>query len=162
MNVMLAGAGDALLHPDWPAAVELARKAGCVGLATYGLSLDAATIERILQTPPDVLQVYADAVSDAAYATAKRGGSATAVWAAMEALAARRTEAAADRPMIVPTMLKTPTTLSEQAEFFDRSLMKFGWGLIVEPTAAAGQWPDHCASTWPRPGGRRAGGWPVG
>ncbi len=45
--------------------------------------------------------------------------------------------------MIVPTMLKTPQTLEEQDEFFDRALKTAGWGLFIEPSTCAGLSPDR-------------------
>jgi hypothetical protein len=145
LNVMFAGAGDSLLHADWPAAVRAARRVGCVGMATYGTTLDDATIARLLESGPDILQVYVDAMSDGVYAAHKRGDSASAktVWEGIERLVGRAKEAHSVRPMVVPTMLKTRATLDEQDEFFEKCLGLTGWGLIIEPTAAAGQWDDH-------------------
>ncbi len=133
VNVMLAGAGDALLHGAWPEAVAVAGAAGAVGLATYGLGLDAATIDRLIEAGPDVVQVYADAVSDALYARHKSGGSARQVWAGLEALVQRRDAAGVSVPMVVPSMLKTPEGLAEQFEFLNRSLTLTGWGSVAEP-----------------------------
>ena len=143
LNIMLGGAGDALLHPDWPRAVAEARKVGCVGLATYGTSLDEDVCRQLAESGLEVLQVYVDAVSDEVYAAHKRGSSAGQVWEGIEAVIRGRDEADCPGPMVVPTMLKTLEALDEQDAFFDRSLRAAGWGLIVEPSSAAGQWEDH-------------------
>ena len=143
LNIMFAGAGDALLHADWPAAVAEGKKVGTVGLATYGTSLDEQVGRMLLQSGPDVVQVYADAVSDRVYAAHKRGSTASAVWANIEAQVDRQRQAARPAPMLVPTMLKTPESLDEQDEFFDKCLGLTGWGTVIEPTHAAGQWPDN-------------------
>ncbi|NLF31191.1 MAG: hypothetical protein GX591_09940 [Planctomycetes bacterium] len=143
INIMFAGAGDALLHPHWPRAVAGARKVGRVGLATYGLGLDDGVVEQVIASGLDVLQVYVDAATDAVYGAHKTGGSAQAAWAGIERLDAARKAAGATGPFIVPTMLKTPEALDEQDAFFERCLASVGWGVIVEPTTAAGAGEDH-------------------
>ena len=143
LNIMLAGAGDALLHPRWTDAVAVCRKVGRVGAATYGLNLDDKTIDAILSAGLDVLEVYVDAMSDEVYAAHKRGGSAEAVWANLARFAERKAAAGTQAPLVVPTMLKTPESLDEQDEFFQTCLQRTGWGFIQEPTQAAGQWPDR-------------------
>lgn len=145
VNVMLAGAGDALLHPDWPAAVAAARACGAVGLATYATALDEHAISRLLapDTAPDILEVSVDAVSEDVYRAFKRGGSAERAWETIDTLVRRRDSGGCGLPMIVPAMLKTRETLDEQDAFFQRCLERTGWGVIGEPTAAAGQWPDR-------------------
>jgi len=143
VNVMFAGAGDALLHPDWPAAVAAAKAIGTVGLASYGVTLDAAAAEGAFASGLDLLEVYADAVSDEVYAAGKRGGSAGEVWANIESFVRRRRAAGQIAPLVVPTMLKTRASLHEQDAFVERSLRLTGWGLVIEPSDAAGQWDDH-------------------
>jgi len=143
VNVMFAGCGDALLHPGWPAAVAAAKRVGRVGAATYGIGLTEAVADQLVASDLDVLQVYVDAVSEDVYAAHKTGGSVDQVWAGIELLTQRRQAAGATGPFIVPTMLKTAATLAEQDDFFERCLASVGWGLIQEPTTAAGQWPDR-------------------
>ncbi len=143
VNIMFAGAGDTLLHPQWPQAVAAAKAVGRVGLATYAIDLDETTGRRLIDAGVDVVQVYVDAVSEQVYAADKRGGSVERVWANIEALIAQRVDSAAAGPFVVPTMLKTPASLVEQEEFFNRCLKLVGWGYIVEPSDAAGQWPDR-------------------
>ncbi|NQU76053.1 MAG: SPASM domain-containing protein [Planctomycetes bacterium] len=143
LNIMFAGAGDALLHPDWSAAVALAKGVGCVGLATYGTSLDGPTGQMLMESGLDVLQIYIDAVSDEVYAADKQGYSATGVWAGVEAFAQQQRQAGIMRPMVVPTMLKTAGTVGEQDEFFDKGCRLTGSVLVVEPSSASGQWPDR-------------------
>lgn len=133
VSIMFAGAGDALLHADWPAAAAAARAVGAaVGLATYGVTLDAATRRRLLDADPDVLEVYVDAVSEQAYAAHKRGGSAAQAWANIEALIQECGQAGRTSPMIVPTLIKTRANLHEQEEFYDRCVNLTGSGRIVE------------------------------
>lgn len=143
LNIMFAGAGDGLLHPDWPEAVKLARQYGTVGLATYGTDLSEEVCDRLFDCGLDILQVYIDAYSDELYAAFKRGGSASDVWAGVEKLQTRRREAGAATPFVIPTALKTYEFLPEQDEFFERCLKLTGHGTIVEPSDAAGQWPDR-------------------
>ncbi|MFW6146636.1 MAG: SPASM domain-containing protein [Planctomycetota bacterium] len=143
MTIMFAGAGDALLHPQWRQAVAAARTVGRVGVATYGVGLGDEVIEQVIDSGLDVLQVYVDAAGEAVYGAYKTGGSAEAVWAWIEQLDAARKTAGATGPFIVPTMLKTPEALDEQDAFFERCLASTGWGLIVEPTTAAGAGADH-------------------
>jgi len=143
VNIMFGGCGDSLLHGDWPAAVAAARAVGRVGLATYGIDLTDAVADQLVGSDLDVLQVYVDAVSDAVYATGKPGGRVGPIWDGIDRVVERRRAAGATGPFIVPTMLKTADTLGEQDEFFERCLSSLGWGLICEPTTAAGQWPDR-------------------
>jgi hypothetical protein len=140
---MFGGAGDALLHPHWQAAAAAAVKVGVVGVTTYGTGLDDSTIAALLDSPVSIVQVNVDAVGEPAYAAFKRGGSAAQVWAAIERLFERGRAAGREDLMVVPAMLKTPQTLEEQDEFFERSLKTTGWGLFIEPSTAAGQWPDR-------------------
>jgi hypothetical protein len=112
-------------------------------MAIYGTAMDDATIGRLLELGPDILQVYVDAMSDGVYAAHKRGATASRVWEGIERLVGRAKEAHSARPMVVPTMLKTSATLDEQDAFYEKCLSLTGSGLIVEPTAAAGQWNDN-------------------
>ncbi len=143
LNIMFDGAGDALLHPAWPEAVRVAAEYGVVGMATYGMTLDAEAGAEILATPLSVLQVNVDAASEAVYSAHKRGGSAKQVWSNIEAFVRQRAAAGKVPPSIVPAMLKTVECLAEQDEFFECCLRLTGWATIAEPSNAAGQWPDH-------------------
>lgn len=143
VNVMLAGVGDALLHPHWPEAVALAKRVGQVGLATYGTTMDLQVGGRLASAGVDLLQVNVDAVSDTLYAMHKRGGSASDVWENIRGLLLNCSASGLTTPMVIPAMLKTRQSLDEQDEFFEKCLVTNGWGLIIEPTTAGGQWPDR-------------------
>lgn len=137
VNVFLGGAGDALLHADWPAAVGEARTVGTVALGTYGLNLLDQS-EALLKVQPEIVQVYVDAMTDQTYHAHKTGGSAKDAWRQIEEFLKLREQAKQTLPLVVPTMLKTHQALPEQDEFFDHSLLLAGWGVIAEPTTATG------------------------
>ena len=77
------------------------------------------------------------------YTAHKRGCSAEKVWENLLALDALRSELKSQRPMVVPTMLKTVERLEEQMDFVDKCQKELGSYMVIEPTAAAGQWPDR-------------------
>ena len=141
VTLTLGGLGDALLHPQWAAIVDEARRAGVfsIALETDLLEDDDQLAARLLDSGADVIVPRVNADTAATYREVMGVDAFDRVTRHMENLinirnrrAAHQPEVPADVPWIIPKMVRCARTLGEIELFFDRWLTYAGHA-VIEP-----------------------------
>ncbi len=130
--VILGGHGDPLLHPQLHEICGLFRRAGigALGIATPLTELPDRTLELLLSTPVDLVQVTIDAHSAATYTQSHGRDHFQQVLANIERLRQGRQARKSPEPLIVPSITRCCPTLPEIEAFFDEWMKKTDWALI--------------------------------
>ena len=133
----LGGLGDALLHPHWPELVEAARDAGVLNIALdTDLLCDTDTLERVMDSPVDVLSVRLNADTAETYRQVMGDDCFETVAKNLHYVLQKRGErwerGEPRLPWLVPRLTKTADTLPDLESFFDRWMLAEGHA-VVEP-----------------------------
>ncbi len=144
IRLTLAGAGDPLLHPQLFEIIDLARQSGvnAIGIETDLLGIDAATIDRLAQSPLDVISIHIGGASVQTYRNVMGVDGLQAVLDNLKQLAQRRAALGRGTPLFVPTLVKCAANLAEMETWYDHWLRLFGCAVINGPGDFAGQIPD--------------------
>jgi hypothetical protein len=146
----LGGLGDALLYESWEPVAVAARQAGVLGIAIEtDLLTEHAVLDRLLETPVDLVSVRLNADSPETYQRVHGIDGYKRVLDNIAHLMNRRgdreqqwTPAAGPArhalPWIVPRFLKTVETLPEMETFFDRWVHFTGHAVLDPPCTGQG------------------------
>jgi hypothetical protein len=150
--VVLGGFGDPLRHPDFREMLASLRPDGAPGVfglcvRTRAADLRDATIEAILNTRVDVLNVILDAWTPELFA--KLAGPTGTDAVGLEQIVTRidrltklREQRGLATPIVVPEFTKSRLNVHEMDDFFDGWLRRLGAASIVGHSYRAGQVPD--------------------
>ncbi len=153
--VVLGGFGDPLRHPKFGETLRRIRSIQSGGVGLYGLAVRTAgvdltdsSIEELIASGVDVLNVVLDAWSSTLYRklqSPKNPAAADldAVIANLERLQDRRQAGQAARPIVVPEFTKSRDNLHELDEFHDGWIRKIGAVTINGYNHRAGQLEDR-------------------
>lgn len=143
-RIVFSGIGDPVLHPNFPAMVENASRAGVGAMAveTDLLDLSAEAIDRLAELPLDIISVNLPAISNRTYLAVMGIDGYTQVMANLTRLVQRRQTAARGTPLIVPTFFKTAVNFAEMDSWYDHWTRVLGCAVIAGPTDYAGQIAD--------------------
>lgn len=132
INVMFGGLGDALCHADWASIIDIFHHAGVlsIGLRT-SLLHDLSSLQRLLDSPVELVQVDLHADTQATYKTVTGSSRFSDVWKNMQWLLKERSVHAL--PHFVMAMDKTPDNLSDLETFYDRWQAVVGSVLLQSP-----------------------------
>lgn len=142
--ITISGFGEPLAHRELPAMVDIAKKAGILGIniETDGRLLDGGLAEKLLDSPVDVISVWLDADSSNVYQQIKGHDDFDRVVQNCQAFAEKR-QSRPQGALLVPHMVKTRQTIAEMEAFYDRWIRCCGQAVIVGYNDFAGQIPDH-------------------
>ncbi|MCG3136968.1 MAG: hypothetical protein HJJLKODD_00809 [Phycisphaerae bacterium] len=143
--VVLGGFGDPLLHPQFAEIAQWLHSAPLAAwvIRTSGLALDAATVELLIQTRPDFVQILLDANSPETYQQIHGVDGFDRVIANIHALEAARHRQDQLTPAILVSQTKANETLGEMEKFYDRWVKVFGWAMVEGYSHYARQLPDR-------------------
>jgi len=148
LRLMLGGVGDPLLHERALDLIDAAHKAGiaAVAMETDLLGIGPEIIDRLAESPVDIVSVNLPAITDKTY-TALMGvdGSKTAIENLRRLVGARQARGRGT-PLVAPTFVKTNQNLTEMENWYDHWLRALGCAVITGPSDYAGQIPDVCVA----------------
>ncbi len=141
--ITIGGFGEPLGHPELIEFVEIAHKAGVLGIniETDGQLLEGKLAERLLQSDADIISVYIDANSEAVYEQAKGQINGQVSFEKLAEQLDDFTEKSKQNngPVIVPHLVKTRATMADMEGFYDRWIRKCKAAVIVGYNDYAGQ-----------------------
>ncbi|MEM9415869.1 MAG: hypothetical protein AAGA29_10390 [Planctomycetota bacterium] len=132
--VLLGGLGDALLHDDWHKIVNAAHDAGVRGIGIEtDLLCDADTINKLQDSPVDVLSVRINADTAAVYEQLMGCDGFKTVMDNLQSLltgGGRFSRGTGQRGWVVPRLVKVADNLKDMETFFERWTQLAGWAVI--------------------------------
>ncbi len=144
VRLTLAGVGDPLLCPDWPAVVSMAKAAGvaAVGVETDLVSVTPARIVELVDAGVDVVSVHFPAATAQTYAAVMGVDAFATVLRNVGLLEAEAHKAGRGVPLICPVFTKLAANLSEMELWYDYWVRRVGHAVIAGPTDYGGQVAD--------------------
>lgn len=144
LRLVLGGVGDPLLHPDLFAIVDEARRAsiGAISLETDLFGVEAGIVDRLADSPLDVISVNFPAICGATYQAIMGVDGFKSAMENLAKLVSRRQSNRRGTPLVVPTFVKTPRNLAEMELWYDHWLRVLGCAVIVGPSDFGGKIPD--------------------
>lgn len=144
VRLTLAGLGDPLLHPQLFDILNAAARHGlpAIHIETDLLGLPAQTIDRLAQSPIDILSVHLPAVTESTYRAIM------GVDAFQQVLLNIRRFLQSHKQMshsslLVPTFVKCRQNLAEMEPWYDQWLRTLGCAVITGPSDYGGLIPNH-------------------
>jgi hypothetical protein len=143
-RIVFGGVGDPLLHAGFFEIVELAHRAGIGALAaeTDLLAITPEAIDRLADSPLDIISVNLPAISGQTYQKVMGVNGLKQVMENLTRLVQRRQSNRRGVPVIVPTFVKTATNLAEMEVWNDHWIRTLGSAVIAGPADFAGQIAD--------------------
>jgi MoaA/NifB/PqqE/SkfB family radical SAM enzyme len=144
LRLVFAGVGDPLLHPDLFSIIDNARRAGihAIAIETDLIGVDASVIQRLADSPVDVISLNLPAVSQTMYQTMMGVDGLKSVMENLSKLISRRQSNRRGTPLVAPTFVKTGKNLAEMEAWYDHWLRTLGCAVIIGPSDFAGRIPD--------------------
>jgi hypothetical protein len=143
-RLVLAGAGDPLLHGQALAVIEMARAANiaaiCVESDFVGVPEDR--IGALAESAVDIVSVHLPAASAATYQTVMGVDRLADALGQIRLFAARRAAHGRGLPLLVPTFVKCRQNLPEMEPWYDHWLRTFGCAVLAGPSDFGGMIPD--------------------
>ncbi|HEY1922196.1 MAG TPA: radical SAM protein [Tepidisphaeraceae bacterium] len=148
IRVVFGGVGDPLLHPEFFAIVDAAKARGIQAIAaeTDLIGIDANVIERLADSPVDVVSVNFPAIRPATYEAIMGLDGFKTVMENLTKLISRRQANRRGTPLVVPTFHKIPGNLGEMEGWYDHWMRVLGCAVIDGPSDFAGLIPDVSVS----------------
>lgn len=140
LRLTIAGLGDPLLHPQLFDMLQLARDAGirAVHVETDLAGAPPDAVDRLFDSPLDLVSVHIPATSVATYANVMGVDALADVIAGINRFVARNRHL----PLLVPTFVKCRENLHEMEAWYDYWLARLSAAVIVGPGDYAGEIPD--------------------
>ena len=144
LRLTLAGAGDPLLHAQFPEILQLITDAQipAVHIETDLLDLSGAALESLAASRIDILTLHLPAITAATYHRIMGIDGFAKVIENLKRLLAKKHAL----PLIIPTFTQCREILSEMETWYDHWLRVLGTAVIAGPTDYAAQIPDHAAA----------------
>jgi hypothetical protein len=144
IRVVLGGVGDPLLHPEIFAIADLARHCGvrAIAIETDLIGTDVNVIERLADSPLDIVSVNFPAVRPATYEAIMGVDGFKTVMENLTKLISRRQANRRGTPLVVPTFHKMAGNLGEMEGWYDHWMRVLGCAVIDGPTDFGGLIPD--------------------
>jgi hypothetical protein len=156
IRLFLGGVGDPLLHPHLFEIVAKAHAAGIpVAMETDLLGIEQATIDRLADSPIDIVSVIIPAGNAKSYQAVMGFDGVKMAMENLARLIDRRKSVGRGTPLIAPTFIKTNINLAEMEPCYDHWLRQLNCAVITGPSDYAGQIPD-CSVAQMEPPRRRA------
>ncbi|HYE16919.1 MAG TPA: radical SAM/SPASM domain-containing protein [Tepidisphaeraceae bacterium] len=149
LRLILAGAGDPLLHPEFPAIADLLSISdiSAIHVETDLVDVSDQAIYALARGRFDVVTVQLPAATAGTYERVMGVGQIEQAVRNLSRLLQLRT---GPTPIVVPTFTKCRENLDEMEPWYDHFLRTVGAAAIVGPSDFAGQIPDHaCADMSP-------------
>jgi spiro-SPASM protein len=148
LRLTIAGAGDPLLHPEFPEILRLIERANvpAVHVETDLVEPSAAALDALATARLDVLTIHLPAATAPTYQRVMSADALNRVIENLKRLLALRRSV----PLIVPTFTKCRANLDEMEAWYDHWIRVLGTAVIAGPSDYAGQIPDAaCADMSP-------------
>jgi len=144
VRVVLGGVGDPLLHPEVFAIMDEARRmgVGAIAIETDLIGVEAGVIERLADSPVDIVSVNFPAVCPATYQAIMGVDGFKSVMENLTRLISRRQANRRGTPLAVPTFNKTAGNIGEMEAWYDHWMRVLGCAVIDGPKDFGGQIPD--------------------
>jgi hypothetical protein len=144
VRVVLGGVGDPLLHPEVFAIVDEARRGGirAIAVETDLIGIEAGVIERLADSPVDVVSVHFPAVCPATYRAIMGVDGFKTVMENLTRLISRRLANGRGTPLAVPTFYKMAGNIGEMEAWYDHWMRVLGCAVIDGPKDFGGRIPD--------------------
>lgn len=143
LRLILGGVGDPLLHPQIFDLIDRAHDIGIDAIALEtDLLCDANAIDRLVDSPVDVITINLPAASAATYRTVMGVDGWNTVLENLRRLVQRRQSQRRGTPLIVPAFVKLNENLAEMEIWYDHWLRTLGSAVISGPAGFAGQIPE--------------------
>ena len=147
--LVLGGHGDPLLHPEFPEICRRIRAAGVCGLGvvTTLVELPKATLDALMETGVDLLEVQLDANSAATYRAVHNADALARVIENVERVQQARRARQNPHPVVACSLTRCAATLAELEAFFEQWLKATGWAIIHGYNDYAGLLPADSVLT---------------
>jgi MoaA/NifB/PqqE/SkfB family radical SAM enzyme len=138
-RLTLAGAGDPLLCRDAISIIDAAHRAGIHAIhVETDLLIDTNTIDKLAETPIDLISVQLPATTAATYQAVMGVDRFGEVIENIRRLVTRRAELRRSVPLVVPVFTKCRVNLAEMEHWYDQWLSAVGCAVIAGPSDFAG------------------------
>lgn len=153
IRLIIAGAGDPLLHEALPEFIAAARSAGiaAISVETDFLAAPADQVSALAASEVDIVSVHLPSATAQTYRQVMGVDGYDAAIENIKQFVVRRAAAGRAVPLLVPTFVKCRQNLPEMEHWYDQWLRAVGCAVITGPSDFGGMIPDVSAADMSSP-----------